>query len=140
MVTVAYYQQKTSLRVVCCILAPDQKYIQIRDTSGFTRNLLLCFPDLMCTLMLHTGNQTRFSEPKSLDGFLQQPTLLRFASRLGLETETAVEFVCLIGVIVAFLAVLFNSQRDAPTFAVLWGCYFSLFQVRSFTLFCQSQL
>ncbi|KAK3102953.1 hypothetical protein FSP39_015246 [Pinctada imbricata] len=56
------------------------------------------------------------------------PSLLRYVHKIGLDVETGMDFLCLLGVAVSFLSVVFYSARDTISFAVLWILYFSLYQ------------
>ncbi|KAJ7373721.1 Lipase maturation factor 2 [Desmophyllum pertusum] len=63
------------------------------------------------------------------ENFWSKPTLLWFTPRLGLNTETGMEFLCLVGMLLSLLAMSLKSWRDSITFSVLWFLYFSLYQV-----------
>ncbi|KAK2154133.1 hypothetical protein LSH36_275g00015 [Paralvinella palmiformis] len=58
-----------------------------------------------------------------------QPTLLRLLPSLGLDTQSSMDFLCLGGVILSFVAMVSRNQRNSIVFGVLWMMYFSLFQV-----------
>ena len=71
------------------------------------------------------------SESSSLEeNFWQKPTLLWFTPKLGLDTETGMEFLCLVGMLLSLLAMSIKSWRDSITFFALWFLYYSLFQVQ----------
>ncbi|XP_068673133.1 lipase maturation factor 2-like [Montipora foliosa] len=63
------------------------------------------------------------------DNFWQKPTLLWLTPKLGLDTETGMEFLCLLGMLLSLLAMSFKSWRDSITFFMLWFLYYSLYQV-----------
>lgn len=58
-----------------------------------------------------------------------KPTLLWFAPLLGLNVEYMMDVLALIGTAVAFTGFVKQSFCTAPTFAILWTLYFSLYQV-----------
>ena len=64
------------------------------------------------------------------ENFWRKPTLLWFAPKLGLDTQTGMEFLCLIGMLFSLLAMSLKSWRDSITFFVLWFLYYSLYQVK----------
>ena len=71
------------------------------------------------------------TEAQSFESLLrEQPTLLRLLPHLGLSTEASMDFLCLSGVILAFVAMVSRVQRNSLVFAALWMFYFSLFQVK----------
>lgn len=64
------------------------------------------------------------------ENFWHKPTLLWFMPRLGLNTETGMELLCLTGMLLSLLAMALKSWRDSITFFVLWFLYYSLYQVK----------
>lgn len=64
------------------------------------------------------------------ENFWNKPTLLWFTPRLGLDTETGMELLCLVGMLLSLLAMSLKSFRDSITFLILWFLYFSLYQVK----------
>ncbi|XP_062591201.1 lipase maturation factor 2-like isoform X1 [Saccostrea cucullata] len=58
-----------------------------------------------------------------------QPTLLRLMPRLGLDTETGMDLLCLCGILISFCCVVFSTTRDMISFTLLWMIYLSLYQV-----------
>ncbi|CAH3183458.1 unnamed protein product, partial [Porites evermanni] len=70
------------------------------------------------------------SESSSIEeNFWQKPTLLWLTPKLGLDTQTGMELLCLVGMLLSMLAMSFRSWRDSITFFVLWFLYYSLYQV-----------
>ena len=65
---------------------------------------------------------------------MNQPTLIRLASILGLDTDSCMDFVCLAGAAIAFLATVLPANRNTVSFALLWFLYFSVYQVCSLKL------
>ncbi|CAH3106819.1 unnamed protein product [Pocillopora meandrina] len=63
------------------------------------------------------------------ENFWHKPTLLWFTPRLGLNTETGMELLCLTGMLLSLLAMALKSWRDSIIFFVLWFLYYSLYQV-----------
>ncbi|XP_067044507.1 lipase maturation factor 2-like [Acropora muricata] len=63
------------------------------------------------------------------ENFWRKPTLLWLTPKLGLDTETGMEFLCLLGMLLSLLAMSFKSWRDSITFFLLWFLYYSLYQV-----------
>lgn len=59
----------------------------------------------------------------------RQPTLLRLLPRIGFDVQTGMDFLCLGGALLAFVAMVSRDQRNCIVFAVLWMFYLSLFQV-----------
>ena len=70
-----------------------------------------------------------FAESKSFEDFWIQPTLLRVLPRLGLNVETGIDLLCLIGIVLSLLAMVSGHSRDSINFTVMWICYFSVFKV-----------
>nr|XP_022326169.1 lipase maturation factor 2-like [Crassostrea virginica] len=58
-----------------------------------------------------------------------QPTLLRLMPKLGLSTETGMDLICLLGILISFCCVVFSTARDMVSFTLLWMMYLSLYQV-----------
>ncbi|XP_078346417.1 lipase maturation factor 2-like isoform X1 [Oculina patagonica] len=63
------------------------------------------------------------------ENFWSKLTLLWFTPRLGLDTETGMELLCLTGMLLSLLAMTLKSFRDSITFFILWFLYYSLYQV-----------
>ncbi|KAM7441466.1 Lipase maturation factor2 [Porites harrisoni] len=63
------------------------------------------------------------------ENFWRKPTLLWLTPKLGLDTQTGMELLCLLGMLLSMLAMSFRSWRDSITFFVLWFLYYSLYQV-----------
>ena len=64
------------------------------------------------------------------ENFWHKPTLLWFTPRLGLNTETGMELLCLTGMFLSLLAMALKSWKDSITFFILWFLYYSLYQVK----------
>ncbi|CAL1533703.1 unnamed protein product [Lymnaea stagnalis] len=58
-----------------------------------------------------------------------QPTLLKLMPRLGLDTQTGMDLICLAGIVVSFFCVVSRTARDFISFTLLWMFYLSLYQV-----------
>ncbi|OWK50800.1 Lipase maturation factor 2 [Lonchura striata] len=65
------------------------------------------------------------------------PTLLWLGPRLGLDTEQAMELLCLLGTLGALGALLCDALRDCLLFATLAAFYLSLYQVGQVFLYFQ---
>ncbi len=63
------------------------------------------------------------------DLFTNQPSLLRLLPRIGLDAQYGMDFLCLGGIILSFVAMINRSQRNSVSFFFLWAFYLSLFQV-----------
>lgn len=61
--------------------------------------------------------------------FSEKPTILWLFLFYGFSHQLALEIVCLLGVGLAFLCLIFRTFRSSPIFAALWFLYFSIFQV-----------
>jgi len=59
----------------------------------------------------------------------KQPTLLRLLPSIGFDVQTGMDFLCLGGALLSFVAMVSRDQRNCVVFAVLWMFYLSLFQV-----------
>ncbi|RLV63920.1 hypothetical protein DV515_00017780, partial [Chloebia gouldiae] len=68
------------------------------------------------------------------------PTLLWLGPRLGLDTEQAMELLCLLGMLAALGALLCRALRDCLLFALLAAFYLSLYQVGQVFLYFQDSL
>lgn len=66
------------------------------------------------------------------ENFWNKPTLLWFTPKLGLDTETGMELLCLVAMLLSLLAMSLKSFRNSIVFFILWFFYFSLYQVRKF--------
>ena len=77
-----------------------------------------------CGFSLKSGTQS---------GFRSKPTLLWYTPQLGLDTETGMEFLSLLGIVISLLSMTYASWRNDVTFFVLWFLYFSLYQVTTKT-------
>ncbi|XP_063985646.1 lipase maturation factor 2-like [Diachasmimorpha longicaudata] len=58
-----------------------------------------------------------------------KPTVLWFASYLGLNVEYMMDLVALTGALLSFLGFISQKLCIAPVFMLLWTLYYSLFQV-----------
>ena len=86
--------------------------------------------DEMCiTLFFYVSEADSFS-----DLFSNQPSLLRLLPRIGLDAQYGMDFLCLGGIILSFVAMVIRSQRNCVTFFFLWVFYLSLFQVPLYLL------
>lgn len=75
---------------------------------------------------LAIGSKEITSWEELLEG---QPTLLRLMPKLGLSTETGMDLLCILGILISFCCVVFYTARDMVSFTLLWMMYLSLYQV-----------
>lgn len=81
--------------------------------------------------------QLRYSGKPLGEQLLASPTLLWLGPRLGLDTHTAMELLCLAGAALSLAATLLEGFRDSLVFFCLWVFYLSLYQVsRPLSLSC----
>lgn len=73
--------------------------------------------------------QLRYSGKPLGEQLLSSPTLLWLGPRLGLDTHTAMELLCLAGAALSLTATLLQAFRDSLVFFCLWVLYLSLYQV-----------
>ncbi|XP_062317677.1 lipase maturation factor 2a isoform X1 [Osmerus eperlanus] len=81
--------------------------------------------------------QLRYSGKPLLDQILSSPTLLWLGPKLGLDTHTAMELLCLVGAALSLAATLLESLRDSLVYFCLWVLYLSLYQVGQVFLYFQ---
>lgn len=81
--------------------------------------------------------QLRYSGKPLWDQLLSSPTLLWLGPRLGLDTHTAMELLCLVGAVLSLAATLVESLRDSLVFFFLWLLYLSMYQVGQVFLYFQ---
>ncbi|XP_028935205.1 LOW QUALITY PROTEIN: lipase maturation factor 2 [Ornithorhynchus anatinus] len=67
----------------------------------------------------------------------ESPTLLWLGPRLGLDTEQAMELLCLLGTLGSLGALLLKPLRHGLLYLLLWGLYLSLYQVGQVFLYFQ---
>lgn len=79
--------------------------------------------------MLPARWQLRYSGKPLGEQLLSSPTLLWLGPRLGLDTHTAMELLCLAGAALSLTATLLEAFRDSLVFLCLWVLYLSLYQV-----------
>lgn len=60
------------------------------------------------------------------DQILEIPSLIRVLRAFGLATYPSIEVISLVGALAAFLSFVSSSFCIAPTYAVMWLCYYSL--------------
>uniref|UniRef100_A0A8C7S9T0 Lipase maturation factor n=1 Tax=Oncorhynchus mykiss TaxID=8022 RepID=A0A8C7S9T0_ONCMY len=70
--------------------------------------------------------QLRYSGKALWEQLLSSPTLLWLAPRLGLDTQTAMELLCLLGAALSLAATVLESLRDSLVFLFLWIVYLSM--------------
>jgi len=73
-------------------------------------------------------------EPGSWQEFISSPTLLRFVGRLGLDAAMGMDLLCLIGIVLSFIAFVSKQCRNFIFFVAMWMMYLSVFHV-SFGVF-----
>ncbi|GAA6225474.1 lipase maturation factor 2 [Lates japonicus] len=81
--------------------------------------------------------QLRYSGKTLGEQLLSSPTLLWLGPRLGLDTHTAMELLCLIGAALSLAATLLEAFRDSVVFFCLWALYLSMYQVGQVFLYFQ---
>ncbi|XP_037623491.1 lipase maturation factor 2a [Sebastes umbrosus] len=81
--------------------------------------------------------QLRYSGKSLSEQLLSSPTLLWLGPRLGVDTHTAMELLCLIGAALSLAATLVESLRDSVVFFILWALYLSMYQVGQVFLYFQ---
>ncbi|XP_056137215.1 lipase maturation factor 2a [Lampris incognitus] len=81
--------------------------------------------------------QMRYNDKSLWEQLLSSPTLLWLGPRLGLDTYTAVELLCLMGAALSLAATLVEALRDSLVFFCLWVLYLSLYQVGQVFLYFQ---
>lgn len=74
--------------------------------------------------------QLRYSGKPLMELLLSSPTLLWLGPWLGLDTHTAMELLCLVGMALSLAATLLEALRDSVVFFCLWALYLSMYQVR----------
>jgi len=68
-------------------------------------------------------------EPNTFADFLQQPSLVRFRYKYSMDTESAMDLVCLSGIVLSFLATISSAFRSTLSFSLMWVLYMSLYAV-----------
>uniref|UniRef100_A0A1A7XG43 Lipase maturation factor n=1 Tax=Iconisemion striatum TaxID=60296 RepID=A0A1A7XG43_9TELE len=81
--------------------------------------------------------QLRYTGKPLLDQMLSSPTLLWLGPQLGLDTQTSMELLCLIGAGLSLAATLVEAFRDSLVFLCLWVLYLSMYQVGQVFLYFQ---
>ncbi|MEQ2291027.1 hypothetical protein AMECASPLE_009221 [Ameca splendens] len=81
--------------------------------------------------------QLRYTGKPLLDQLLSSPTLLWLGPHLGLDTQTAMELLCLTGAALSLAAMLVEALRDSLVFFCLWALYLSMYQVGQVFLYFQ---
>uniref|UniRef100_A0A1A8PNW8 Lipase maturation factor n=1 Tax=Nothobranchius rachovii TaxID=451742 RepID=A0A1A8PNW8_9TELE len=81
--------------------------------------------------------QLRYTGMPLLDQMLSSPTLLWLGPQLGLDTQTSMELLCLIGAALSLVATLVEAFRDSLVFLCLWALYLSMYQVGQVFLYFQ---
>ncbi|XP_054633434.1 lipase maturation factor 2a [Dunckerocampus dactyliophorus] len=87
--------------------------------------------------LLPARKQLRYSGKSLWEQLLTSPTLLWFGPRVGLDTHTGMELLCLIGAGLSLAATLVGALRDSMVFFCLWALYLSLYQVGQVFLYFQ---
>uniref|UniRef100_A0A671VTN3 Lipase maturation factor n=1 Tax=Sparus aurata TaxID=8175 RepID=A0A671VTN3_SPAAU len=81
--------------------------------------------------------QLRYSGKPLGEQLLSSPTLLWLGPRLGLDTHTAMELLCLVGAALSLAATLVEALRDSVVFFCLWALYLSMYKVGQVFLYFQ---
>lgn len=79
--------------------------------------------------LLPARKQLRFTGKPLGEQLLASPTLLWLSPHLGLDTQSAMELLCLVGVALSLAATLVSALRDSVVFFCLWALYLSMYQV-----------
>ncbi|XP_061577923.1 lipase maturation factor 2a [Cololabis saira] len=87
--------------------------------------------------LLPARRQLRYTGTPLLEQLMSSPTLLWLGPRLGLDTHSAMELLCLVGAALSLAATLVEPLRDSLVFFLLWALYLSLYQVGQVFLFFQ---
>ncbi|XP_077566646.1 lipase maturation factor 2a [Stigmatopora nigra] len=87
--------------------------------------------------LLPARQMMRYSGKPLGEQLLSSPTLLWLGPHLGLDTHTAMEFLCLLGAALSLGAVLVGALRDSVVFFCLWFLYLSMYQVGQVFLYFQ---
>lgn len=87
--------------------------------------------------LLPARRQLRYSGKPLGEQLLSSPTLLWLGPRFGLDTHTAMELLCLLGVALSLAATLVEALRDSVVFFCLWALYLSMYQVGQVFLYFQ---
>ena len=117
------------VNIKCICLYEGNKSIFVKIIP--TWNVLLTILEISPSENNHVFSIDIFTTEASSMGELLSgpPSLLRFVHKIGLDIQTGMDFLCILGVIVAFLSVVFPAARDIISFTFLWILYFSLYQV-----------
>ncbi|MED6235528.1 hypothetical protein ATANTOWER_028431 [Ataeniobius toweri] len=81
--------------------------------------------------------QLRYTGKPLLNQLLSSPTLLWLGPHLGLDTQTAMELLCLTGAALSLAAMVAEALRDSLVFFCLWALYLSMYQVGQVFLYFQ---
>ncbi|KAM6936764.1 lipase maturation factor 2a [Xenentodon cancila] len=81
--------------------------------------------------------QLRYTGKPLTEQLLSSPTLLWLGPRLGLDTHSAMELLCLVGAALSLAATLVEALRDSVVFFFLWALYLSMYQVGQVFLYFQ---
>ncbi|KAM9807497.1 lipase maturation factor 2a [Neosynchiropus ocellatus] len=81
--------------------------------------------------------QLRYAGQTLMEQLLSLPTLLWFGPHLGLDSQTAMELLCLVGAVLSLAAALVEALRDSVVFFCLWAVYLSMYQVGQVFLYFQ---
>ncbi|KAM9854613.1 lipase maturation factor 2a [Aulostomus maculatus] len=87
--------------------------------------------------LLPARQKLRYSGISLWEQILTSPTLLWFGPRLGLDTHSTMELLCLVGAGLSLAATLVEALRDSVVFFCLWILYLSLYQVGQVFLYFQ---
>ncbi|XP_038562697.1 lipase maturation factor 2a [Micropterus salmoides] len=87
--------------------------------------------------LLPARRQLRYSGKPLWEQLLSSPTLLWLGPSLGLDTQTAMELLCLIGAALSLAATLVEALRDSVVYFCLWALYLSMYQVGQVFLYFQ---
>ncbi|XP_045892439.1 lipase maturation factor 2a [Micropterus dolomieu] len=87
--------------------------------------------------LLPARRQLRYSGKPLWEQLLSSPTLLWLGPSLGLDTQTAMELLCLIGAALSLAATLVEALRDSLVYFCLWALYLSMYQVGQVFLYFQ---
>lgn len=87
--------------------------------------------------LLPARSRLRYSGKPVLEQIMASPSLLWLGPQLGLDTQSCMELLCLLGAALSLAATLHQAFRDSVVFFCLWALYMSMYQVGQVFLYFQ---
>lgn len=87
--------------------------------------------------LLPARSRLRYSGKPVLEQIVASPSLLWLGPQLGLDTQSCMELLCLLGAALSLAATLHPAFRDSVVFLCLWALYMSMYQVGQVFLYFQ---